>query len=67
MYKKIMNFILLMVFSNVVFSQGFELGIKGGADVQKISGISFNDEFAYGYHFGAYSEIKLKHLQQHRT
>lgn len=59
MYKKIMYFILMVVFSNAAFSQGFELGIKGGADVQKISGVSFNDEFAYGYHFGAYSEIKL--------
>ena len=54
-----MYFILMMVFSNAAFSQGFELGIKGGADVQQISGVSFNDEFAYGYHFGGYTEIKL--------
>jgi hypothetical protein len=47
------------LFSNVLFAQGFELGIKGGADVQKISGVSFKEEFAYGYHLGAYTEIKL--------
>jgi len=45
--------------SNFVFAQGFELGVKGGADVQQISGVSFRDEFAYGYHLGAYTEIKL--------
>lgn len=59
MYKKITFFALFVMCSNFVFAQGFELGIKGGTDVQKISGISFNEEFAYGYHFGAYTEIKL--------
>lgn len=59
MCKKITFFALFVMFSNFVFAQGFELGIKGGADVQKISGVSFKDEFAYGYHLGAYTEIKL--------
>ena len=59
MYKKLIHFILMMVFSNAVFSQDFELGIKGGADVQKISGVSFKEEFGFGYHLGAYTEIKL--------
>jgi hypothetical protein len=59
MRKKNTIFIFLMMISFSVFSQGFELGIKGGADVQQISGVSFNEEFAYGYHLGAYTEIKL--------
>jgi hypothetical protein len=59
MSKKITFFALFVLFTNVLFAQGFELGIKGGADVQKISGISFKEEFAYGYHLGAYTEIKL--------
>ena len=59
MSKKITFFALFVLFSNVLFAQGFELGIKGGADVQKISGVSFKEEFAYGYHLGAYTEIKL--------
>ena len=59
MRKKNTIFIFLMIISFPVFSQGFELGIKGGADVQQISGVSFNEEFAYGYHLGAYTEIKL--------
>ena len=59
MSKKITFFAFFVLFSNVLFAQGFELGIKGGADVQQISGVSFKEEFAYGYHLGAYSEIKL--------
>ena len=54
-----MLIVSLIMVSFSVFSQGFELGLKGGADVQKISGVSFNEKFAYGYHFGGYSEIKL--------
>ena len=59
MTKKIIFFAMFVLFSNVLFAQGFELGIKGGADVQQISGVSFKEEFAYGYHLGAYTEIKL--------
>jgi hypothetical protein len=59
MSKKITFFAFFVLLSNVLFAQGFELGIKGGADVQKISGVSFKEEFAYGYHLGAYTEIKL--------
>ena len=59
MCKKIIFFALFVMCSNFVFAQGFELGVKGGADVQQISGVSFRDEFAYGYHLGAYTEIKL--------
>jgi hypothetical protein len=59
MCKKITFFALLVICSNFVFAQVFELGIKGGADVQKISGFSFKEKFAYGYHLGAFAEIKL--------
>jgi hypothetical protein len=59
MYKKITFFALLVICSNFVLAQEFELGIKGGADVQKISGFSFKEKFAYGYHLGAFAEIKL--------
>jgi hypothetical protein len=59
MCKKITFFALLVICSNFVLAQEFELGIKGGADVQKISGFSFKEKFAYGYHLGAFAEIKL--------
>jgi len=59
MCKKITFFALLVICSNFVFAQEFELVIKGGTDVQKISGFSFKEKFAYGYHLGAFAEIKL--------
>src|SRR4051812_14720475 len=48
----------IMVFS-AAHSQGFHLGIKGGANIGKITGQSFKDEFSYGYHLGGFAEIGL--------
>lgn len=35
----------------------FHLGIKGGANITKIDGKSFRDEFRYGYHLGGFATI----------
>jgi hypothetical protein len=35
----------------------FHIGIKGGANVTKVDGQSFKDEFRYGYHLGGFAEI----------
>ena len=40
-------------------AQGFHLGIKGGANISKIDGHSFSDEFRWGYQLGAFSEINF--------
>jgi hypothetical protein len=37
----------------------FHLGIKGGANVTKVDGKSFKDEFRYGYHLGGFAEIRM--------
>ncbi|OQY97033.1 MAG: hypothetical protein B6D37_00610 [Sphingobacteriales bacterium UTBCD1] len=37
----------------------FHLGIKGGANVTKMDGRSFNDKFQYGYSLGGFMEIGL--------
>jgi len=37
----------------------FHIGIKGGANITKIDGKSFKDEFAYGYHLGGFMELGL--------
>lgn len=37
----------------------FHLGIKGGANITKMDGQSFRDEFRYGYHLGGFAEIGL--------
>jgi len=47
----------LMVFSTA-HSQ-FHLGIKGGANINKLAGVSFKDEFSFGYHLGGFAEVGL--------
>lgn len=51
---------LLFLISSSVFSQGFSFGIKGGANLGKISGESFKDEFTLAYHVGAFATISGK-------
>jgi hypothetical protein len=40
-------------------SAQFHIGVKGGANLVKVQGQSFNDEFRYGYHLGGFAEIGL--------
>jgi hypothetical protein len=35
----------------------FRLGVKAGANITKVDGKSFRDEFQYGYHLGGFMEI----------
>lgn len=49
----------MMLISSAAFSQGLKLGIKAGANIGKIDGKSFREEFKYGYHIGGFAEIKL--------
>jgi hypothetical protein len=58
--KRKINFIILMfIVAHSSFAQSFDLGIKGGSDIQKIQGASFSDKFTFGYHFGLFSSLKL--------
>jgi len=41
------------------YAQGFHLGIKGGANIVKIDGESFNQEFKFGYSLGGFAEINI--------
>ena len=45
--------------SSAAFAQDFKIGIKAGADIHKISGKSFKDEFSFGYQLGGFAEIGL--------
>jgi len=37
----------------------FNLGFKAGANITKVDGKTFRDEFQYGYHLGGFAEIGL--------
>ena len=59
MKTKLLMLAFLSFFSASAFCQTFHLGIKAGANLGKISGESFQDEFSLGYHAGAFATIGL--------
>ena len=59
MKTKFLSLAILVFISSSVFSQSFSLGIKGGANLGKISGQSFKDEFSLAYHVGGFATIGL--------
>lgn len=46
-----------MLISSSLFSQGITFGIKAGANMGKIDGQSFKDEYNLGYHVGAFVTV----------
>jgi hypothetical protein len=55
--KLIFSFALILL-AELSFAQ-FNIGIKAGANISKIDGKSFKDEFSYGYLLGGFAEIGL--------
>ncbi len=56
-------FLFSAIFSLSIFytsAQSFHFGIKAGADIHKISGETFSNEFNLGYHAGVFAQIGLK-------
>ncbi len=37
----------------------FHVGFKAGANISKVDGKSFDEQFQYGYHLGGFAEIGL--------
>lgn len=64
--KIITALFILLATSSAIYAQipGFQLGIKGGANITKIGDQSFKDEFRFGYHFGGFAVIKLTNMIQ---
>lgn len=59
--KKTIAFLVLCltIFATSTFAQHIKFGVKAGADIKKLSGKSFDDQFSYGYHAGAFTEIGI--------
>ena len=57
MKKVILSAFVLVMLVTVSQAQGIRLGIKAGANLNKISGQSFNDGFDLSYHAGGFMEI----------
>ena len=62
MKKLILSAFVLFVFAGFAQAQGIRLGVKAGANLNKISGQSFNDGFDLSYHAGAFLELDLNKI-----
>ena len=58
MKTRIASLAAALLISQLMMAQ-FHLGIKGGANITKVDGKSFKNEFRYGYNVGAFAEIGL--------
>jgi len=47
-----------LILSQVAVAQ-FHLGVKGGANITKVDGKTFKEQFRYGYNIGGFAEIGL--------
>ena len=56
--KLCLSLLAALFISQVTMAQ-FHIGFKGGANIIKVDGKSFKDEFRYGYHIGGFAEIGL--------
>jgi hypothetical protein len=52
-----LSVILMTALTFTTHAQGIHFGLKGGANLYKIDGRSFNDAFNFSYNVGAFAEI----------
>jgi hypothetical protein len=57
MKTKLLSLFALLLITQAAMAQ-FHLGVKAGANVTKVDGKSFEDEFRFGYHIGGFMEIR---------
>ena len=58
MKTKLVNLSIALLISQLMMAQ-FHIGVKAGANITKVDGQSFKQQFEYGYHLGGFAEIKL--------
>lgn len=58
MKRKLLSLAALVFFVNAAMAQ-FTAGIKAGANITKIDGKSFKEEFRYGYQLGGFAIVGL--------
>jgi len=59
MKTKLLILAIFSILSSAAFSQKLNIGFKGGANINKLTGKSFSDEFSYGYHLGGFVSVGL--------
>jgi hypothetical protein len=59
MKKILLSAIGVLAIASACYAQGVKLGVKVGANLTKVSGASFKDEFETGYQLGGWADIGL--------
>jgi hypothetical protein len=57
MKKIFLSAVAFLFIASASYAQGFRLGAKAGANLTKVSGVSFKDGFETGYQLGGFAEI----------
>jgi hypothetical protein len=58
MKTKLLSLAVALCISQLMMAQ-FHLGIKAGANITKVDGKSFKEEFNYGYNLGGFAQIGI--------
>jgi hypothetical protein len=59
MKTKLLILAIFSIMGTAASAQKFQIGFKGGANINKIDGKSFSDQFSYGYHLGGFFSVGL--------
>jgi hypothetical protein len=59
MKTKLVILALFVIMGNAASAQKFHIGVKGGANINKLTGKSFSDQFSFGYHAGGFFSVGL--------
>lgn len=59
MKTKLLFAALVYFISAATFAQKVQIGFKGGATMNKLSGKTFKEEFSFGYHLGGYFQLGI--------
>jgi len=60
MKTKLLILAIFSIIGSSAFSQKLHIGVKGGANINKLTGKSFSDEFSFGYHLGGFFSVGYK-------
>ena len=59
MKTKLFILAIFSIMGTAAFAQKIKVGVKGGANINKLTGKSFSDEFSFGYHLGGMVSVGL--------
>jgi hypothetical protein len=59
MKTKLLILAIFCIMGTAATAQKFNIGAKAGANINKIDGKSFSDEFSFGYHLGGFFSVGL--------